>query len=696
MSAKSPHLATASDFTSGGNFLRSAIDHDLNRRADQQRYWDGVPGSAVATSAAHDPARVRTRFPPEPNGYLHVGHAKAIYLNYGVARDYQGAFHLRFDDTNPEKEEQEYVDGIIDIVKWLGCDWSASPAEREHGFIEPHKYFASDYFEQLYLFAEYLIELGYAYVDSQDADAIRANRGTLTEGGRNSPHRDRTVEENLALFRAMREGKYPDGAHVLRARLDMASPNINMRDPVLYRIRHAHHHRTGDTWCIYPLYDYTHCISDALENITHSLCSLEFEDHRPLYDWVLERIAPVLRPAQFAAALDLVKRLGSDEGGAGLEFALKVRDAIDKLQSSECEMSLRKLIAPWSREAPPDNAAISELTERLLATPAWFAPLLSHALDGFRPNPFGLSHQYEFARLNLTYVITSKRRIRQLVTDKHVDGWDDPRLPTLYGFRRRGYTPESLQLFCERLGVSRSDSWIDYAILEQTLREDLDPKAPRITAVLDPLPLIIDNYDAKELLWCEAPVHPHHEERGRRRFPFTRELAIEREDFMETPTKGYFRLYPGNRVRLRHAFVVECTGCDKDASGQVIAVHANILPDTRSGTPGADSIKVKGNIHWVSHAHAKRCEVRLYDRLFTEPEPDAGGRDFLAAINPKSKTVVTALLEPGADLLAAGERVQFERHGYFIADVIDSAPGQPVFNRITTLKDSWIAKGTNA
>jgi glutaminyl-tRNA synthetase len=692
MSAKSSHPATPPDFPPGGNFLRTAIDHDLNRMADEQRYWDGVPGAAVATSAAHDPARVRTRFPPEPNGYLHVGHAKAIYLNFRTARDYQGAFHLRFDDTNPEKEEQEYVDGIVDIVKWLGCDWGPTPAEKDHSFNEAHLYFASDYFEQLYQFAEYLIGLGYAYIDSQDADAIRANRGTLTEAGRNSPFRDRSAEENLALFQAMRRGQYKDGEHVLRARLDMASPNINMRDPVLYRIRHAHHHRTGDTWCIYPLYDYTHCISDALENITHSLCSLEFEDHRPLYDWVLERIAPVLRPVQFASALDLVKTLSCDTTGAGAKFAMRIRRAIDKLQSSDAEVSLRQFISPWSEQAPPAEADLQQLFARLLATPAYFAPLLSEALDSYRPNPFGLSHQYEFARLNITYVITSKRRIRQLVTEQHVEGWDDPRLPTLYGFRRRGYTPESLQLFCERLGVSRSDSWIDYSILEATLREDLDPKAGRITAVLDALPLIIDNYEPQELLWCEAPIHPHHDDRGRRRFPFTRELAIEREDFMEVPSKGYFRLYPGNRVRLRHAFVVECTGCDKDALGNVVAVHANLLPDTRSGTPGADSIKVKGNIHWVSRAHATTCEVRLYDRLFTEPEPDAGGRDFLAAINPRSKTVVSALLEPDASRIMPGERVQFERHGYFIADVIDSKAGAPVFNRITTLKDSWSTK----
>jgi glutaminyl-tRNA synthetase len=675
----------------GGNFLRTAIEHDLERNADRQRLWDGAPGTGLVATSAPDPARVRTRFPPEPNGYLHIGHSKSIYLNFSIARDYAGAFHVRFDDTNPEKEEQEFVDGIIDIVRWLGCDWRAISSERAAGHGAAHLYFASNYFEQLYQFAKYLIDIGYAYVDSQDAETIRATRGTLTEPGQDSPYRNRSVAENLALFRDMRAGKYADGEHVLRARLDMAAPNINMRDPVLYRIRHAHHHRTGDAWCIYPLYDYTHCISDALENITQSVCTLEFEDHRPLYDWVLERIVPVLRPVQFASALDLLGRLRDDEKSAR-EFALALRESMAKLQSSECERSLRAFIAPWSQEAPPDKKQVAELFERLLATPAWFAPLLSAALERYRPNPFGLPHQYEFARLNITYMITSKRRIRQLVEEGHVDGWDDPRMPTLVGVRRRGITPESLQLFCERLGVSRSDSWIDYSVLEATVREDLDPKAPRITAVLDPIDLIIDNFAHGEIEWCEAPVHPHHEERGTRRFPFTRTLAIEREDFMEAPSKGYFRLYPGNRVRLRHAFVIECTGMDKDAQGRVIAVHANYLPETRSGSAGANAIKVKGNIHWVSREHALSCEVRLYDRLFTEAEPGAGGREFLAALNPDSKKVITALLEPDAGHIKPGDRVQFERHGYFIADVIDSREDAPVFNRIVTLKDSWEAR----
>ncbi len=397
----------------------------------------------------------------------------------------------------------------------------------------------------------------------------------------------------------MRAGKYQDGQHVLRARIDMAAPNIVMRDPVLYRIRHAHHHRTGDAWCIYPMYDFTHCISDALENITHSLCTLEFENNRPLYDWVLDHL----------------------------------RDA------------------------------------------------------GALPAP--LPHQYEFARLHLTYAITSKRKLLQLVNEKRVDGWDDPRMPTLVGIRRRGYTPESIQLFCERVGVSKADSWIDMSILEAAVRDDLDARAPRSVAVLDPVKLILDNVPADFNEPCSAPVHPKQPELGRREFPLTRELWIEREDFTETPPKGYFRLFPGNKVRLRYGYVIECTGCDKDADGNITAVHANIIPDTKSGTPGADSVKVKGNIHWVSAAHALEAEVRLYDRLFTDPQPDSGDKNFLDALNPDAKRVVTAYLEPTLATAKPEDRFQFERHGYFVADRIDSQPGKPVFNRVVGLKDSW-------
>ncbi|MDO3523637.1 glutamine--tRNA ligase/YqeY domain fusion protein [Ralstonia pseudosolanacearum] len=573
--------ATGAAAASTSNFLRQIIDTDL----EQGTY------AGRQDTAGHALPPIITRFPPEPNGYLHIGHAKSIWVNFGLAKEYGGRCHLRFDDTNPVKEDTEYVDSIIDAVHWLGYSWQNGTGE--------HLYYASDYFEQLYGFAEVLIQRGAAYIDSQSAEQIAANRGDFTRPGTPSPFRDRSVEENLALFRDMRAGKYQDGQHVLRARIDMAAPNIVMRDPVLYRIRHAHHHRTGDAWCIYPMYDFTHCISDALENITHSLCTLEFENNRPLYDWVLDHL----------------------------------RDA------------------------------------------------------GALPAP--LPHQYEFARLHLTYAITSKRKLLQLVNEKRVDGWDDPRMPTLVGIRRRGYTPESIQLFCERVGVSKADSWIDMSILEAAVRDDLDARAPRSVAVLDPVKLILDNVPADFNEPCSAPVHPKQPELGRREFPLTRELWIEREDFTETPPKGYFRLFPGNKVRLRYGYVIECTGCDKDADGNITAVHANIIPDTKSGTPGADSVKVKGNIHWVSAAHALEAEVRLYDRLFTDPQPDSGDKNFLDALNPDAKRVVTAYLEPTLATAKPEDRFQFERHGYFVADRIDSQPDKPVFNRVVGLKDSW-------
>ena len=567
------------------NFLRAIVEHDL---ADGTYVRDGL-------------APVITRFPPEPNGYLHIGHAKSICVNFGLARDYQGLCHLRFDDTNPAKEEQEYVDTIIDTVKWLGFNW-----EQEG---KSHLYYASDYFEQLYLMAEYLVKAGYAYVDSQSADDMAKNRGNFGTPGTNSPFRTRPAAESLAIFRDMKAGKYKDGEHILRAKIGedaMAAPNMNMRDPAIYRIRHAHHHRTGDAWCIYPMYDYTHPISDALENITHSLCTLEFQDHRPFYDWLL-----------------------------------------------------------------------ATLTE-----------------GGFFKQP--VPRQYEFSRLNLTYLVMSKRKLRRLVDDGIVSGWDDPRMPTLVGLRRRGYTPESIQLFCERIGVSKADGWIDLSTLEGALRDDLDPKAPRATAVLRPLKLIIDNFPAGESVACTSPVHPHFPERGLRTFPITRELWIEQDDFMEVPVKGYFRFFPpvgdtpGSRVRLRHGYVVECTGFDKDADGKVSAVHVRYFEDSKSGTEGSNAYKVKGNIHWVSAATALQAEVRLYDRLFSVPNPDAGGKDFIAALNPHALEVVAAYLEPGMSEAQPDQRFQFERHGYFVADRVDSVAGKPVFNRITTLKDSWV------
>ncbi len=577
------------------NFIRSAIDADREAGTHAQRRWAGHPDNATAHRAgAPDPAAIRTRFPPEPNGYLHIGHAKSICLNFGLARDYGGRCHLRFDDTNPEKEEQEYVDSIIAAVHWLGFAWADE--------TEDNLYFASDYFDHFYAMAEWLVEAGHAYVDSQSADEMRATRGTLTEPGRNSPFRDRAPAENLRLLREMRAGKHAEGTQILRAKIDMGSPNMNMRDPALYRIRFAAHHRTGDKWCIYPMYDYAHPLEDALENITHSLCTLEFQDHRPLYDWLLARLA---------------------EGG-------------------------------------------------------------------FFDRP--LPQQIEFARLNLTYTITSKRKLQELVQGGHVAGWDDPRMTTIVGLRRRGYTPESIRLFCDRIGVSKADSWVDMGTLEQSLRDDLEPRAGRAIAVLDPLKLIITNFSADGAEPCSAPVHQQQPERGARSFPLTRELWIERSDFEETPPKGFFRLFPGNRVRLRYGFVIECTGCETDSQGNVIAVHAEYFPDSKSGTPGANTYKVKGNLHWVSARDAVAAEVRLYGRLFTAEQPGAGGSDFLTAIDPESLRVISAYVEPGLAAAQPDDRFQFERHGYFVADRIDSKPGAPVFNLAVTLRDSWGGK----
>ena len=576
----------------GSNFIRAIVEKDIEQGVYHTRKWAGSPGDAVHQSAGQvDQAKIRTRFPPEPNGYLHIGHAKSIFLNFGLARDYAGVCHLRFDDTNPEKESQEYVDSITDAVKWLGFDW--------HNGGEQNLYFASNYFDFMYRAAECLIEHGHAYVDSQTADEMRLNRGSLTEAGKNSPWRDRSVAENLALFRAMRDGQHADGSLVLRAKIDMASANINLRDPAIYRVRRAHHHNTGDKWCIYPMYTFAHPIEDALEQITHSICTLEFEDQRPFYDWLLGRLA---------------------EAG-------------------------------------------------LLAQP--------------------LPKQYEFARLNLTYVVLSKRKLIQLVEEKHVAGWDDPRLPTLAGARRRGYTAEGFKLFTDRIGVSKADSWIDYSTLEDCMREVLNESAERRIAVLDPIKLVIDNYPVGQVEDCFAPNHPLKPELAKRVVPLSRELWIEREDFMEEPSKGFFRLMPDGLVRLRYGYVVKCTGFEKDATGKVTVVHCEYLPDTKSGTPGADSIKVKGNIHWVSVAHAYECEVRLYDRLFKEAHPGEGDKDFLDDINADSVSVIRAQLEPSLKEVQAESRFQFERHGYFVADKKDSLAGKPVFNRIVTLRDAW-------
>ncbi len=563
------------DKPEASNFLRHIIEDDL---------------------AAGRVSGVVTRFPPEPNGYLHFGHAKSICLNFGLAQRYKGRCHLRLDDTNPTKEEQEFVDAIEASVRWLGFDWNT------------YHYFASDYFDRLYQFAEALIQAGHAYVDSQNAEDMRARRGTLTQAGQNSPYRDRSIDENLDLFRRMKAGEFPDGAHVLRAKINMASPNMNLRDPVLYRIRHTEHHRTGKTWCIYPLYDYAHPLSDAIEGITHSICTLEFEDHRPLYDWLVDKVAQ-----------------------AGF----------------------------------------------------------------FKPE--AVPHQYEFARLNLTYLVLSKRKLVDLIDSQVVEGWDDPRMPTLVAARRRGYTPEGFQRFVEQMGVSKSDGWIDYSVLEECMRDHLNEIAPRRVAVLDPLELVIENLpdDYEEI--CEAANHPQRPELGKRGMPFTKRLFIEREDFMAEPTKGFFRMTPGGRVRLKYAYVAECTGFETDANGQVIRVKAKILEDSRSGTPGADSYKVKGNLHWVSAQQAYVTQVRLYDRLFAHPTPGARRegdapeleRDFKDDLNPHSLTTVQAAMEPSLKQAQPEDRFQFERHGYFVADLKDSQPGAPVFNRTVTLKDSW-------
>jgi glutaminyl-tRNA synthetase len=538
---------------SSSNFIRQIIEADL-------------------ASGKHK--EIVTRFPPEPNGYLHFGHAKSICLNFSLPQQYGGRCNLRFDDTNPEKEEQEYVDSIIDAVKWLGFDF-------------PEPLYASDYFGFMYKAAEYLIERGLAYVDSQSAEEMRATRGTLTEPGRNSPYRDRSPAQNLELLAKMKSGAFPDGSHVLRAKIDMASPNINLRDPVLYRIKHAEHHRTGNQWCIYPMYTYAHPIEDAVERITHSLCTLEFEDQRPFYDWLLQRLA---------------------EGG-------------------------------------------------LVGTP--------------------LPQQIEFARLNLTNVVLSKRRLIQLVEEGHVSGWDDPRLPTLAAARRRGYTPEGFRAFAERIGVSKANQLIDFNVLEDCMREHLNELAPRRMAVLDPIKLVIDNFPEGKGDLASVPNHPQKPDWGKRDVPFTKELWIERDDFQETPQKGYFRLFPGNEVRLRYGYVVKCTGIDNGV------VHCTYYPDSKSGTPGADKYKVKGNIHWVSAQHGHAAPVHLYDRLFKTANPGSD-HDFLQDLNPDSKKTITAQLEPALRDAQPGERFQFERHGYFIKDRRESA-----FNRTVTLRDSW-------
>jgi glutaminyl-tRNA synthetase len=528
--------------------------------------------------------RVVTRFPPEPNGYLHIGHAKAICIDFGVAAEFGGRCNLRFDDTNPAKEDVEYVEAIKDDVRWLGFEWA-------------EMFYASNYFGLLYQYAEQLVRDGLAYVDSLTPDEIREYRGTLTEPGRNSPHRDRAVDENLDLLRRMRAGEFHDGRYVLRAKIDMASPNINMRDPTLYRIRHVTHHRTGDAWCIYPTYDYAHPISDAIEGITHSLCTLEFEDHRPLYDWCVEALA-----------------------GSAREFTSRPR-------------------------------------------------------------------QIEFARLNLSYTIVTKRKLRALVEGGFVVGWDDPRMPTLAGIRRRGYTPEAVRDFCTRIGVAKKENIIDAALLEHTVREDLNRRALRALAVLRPLKVVIDNYPEDRSEEVEATNNPEDAAAGTRRVPFSRVLYIEHDDFMEQPAKKFFRLSPGTEVRLRYAYILKCDRVVKDASGAIVELRCTYDPESLTGSTAAR--RVKGTIHWVSAAHAQNAEVRLYDRLFLSEDPGAGGADPLDNLNPGSlERIEGAKVEAALGSATPGSRFQFERLGYFCADP-DSQPGRPVFNRTVTLKDSW-------
>ena len=674
------------------NFIRNIIEDDLAQGANLPRYWCGRPApySEQLKEGAPDEAKIRTRFPPEPNGYLHIGHAKSICLNFGLARDYGGYCHMRFDDTNPVKEDQEYVDGIMDSVRWLGFNW-------EHG-NETNLYFASSYFEYMYRFAEHLITTGYAYVDEQTADEMRDNRGTLKEPGKNSPFRDRSVEENLRLFREMREGKHAEGSMVLRAKIDMASPNINLRDPAIYRIRFAEHHATGNAWCIYPMYTFAHPIEDSLENITHSICTLEFEDQRAFYDWALERIVPVLRTPQYEEARALIAKMASGEDDRALPFAARALAAKEKLGQSEPECTMRRLFDAWGEKVPEtlEDASMKEFFALLEAHPENFTPLMQAALEVVRKNFFLLSHQYEFNRLNLTYVVVSKRKLIQLVTEKYVDGWDDPRMPTIVGLRRRGFTPESLQSFADRCGVSKvSGGWIDYSVLEQCLREDLEARALRRMAVMKPLKLIIDNYPegaSEELL---ADNHPQKPELGQRKITFSRELWIEETDFAEVPPKGFRRLTiptdgtPAKPVRLRAGYVIVPTSFEKDETGRIVAVHADYLPETKSGTEGSLSVKTKATIHWLDAKTAVPAEIRVYERLFCEPNPEAGEGTFLDRLTPNSKVILSSYVEPAAASAERDEKFQFERCGYFVADRKDHTAEKPVFNLAVGLKDTW-------
>jgi len=550
----------------------------------------------------------------------------------------------------------------------------------------------------MFRFAEHLIRTGYAYVDEQTADEMRENRGTLKEPGKNSPYRDRSPEENLKLFHEMRDGKHPEGSMVVRAKIDMASPNINLRDPAIYRIRFADHHATGDKWCVYPMYTFAHPIEDSLENITHSICTLEFEDQRAFYNWALERIIPLLRTPQYEEALKVIRAMADGEDNRAMAFVKAAFESRAKLGGSLPEEAVARLMQAWENGLPETikDETVTQFFATLLCFPENFTPLMQAALDVVRPNFFLLSHQYEFNRLNLTYVVVSKRKLIQLVQEKYVDGWDDPRMPTIVGLRRRGFTPKSLQNFAERCGVSKvSGGWIDYSVLEQCLREDLEERAERRVAVLRPLKLIIDNYPEGQTEELEANNHPQKPEMGTRRISFSRELWIEEGDFAEVPPKGFRRLTvpadgtPAKPVRLRYGYVIVPTSFEKDESGRVTAVHAEYLPETRSGSEGSMSVKTKATIHWLDAKTAVPAEIRVYDRLFNVPHPDEGEGSFLDRLTPDSKTVLSSYVEPAAAAAARDDKFQFERNGYFVADREDHTAEKPVFNLAVGLKDSW-------
>lgn len=659
------------------HFIRTIIDEDLK-------------------SGKH--TAIQTRFPPEPNGYLHIGHAKSICLNFGLAYIYDGLCNLRFDDTNPEKENDEYVNAIKEDVEWLGFHWAGEPR------------FASNYFDQLYDYAVGLIKDGKAYVDDLTPEEMREYRGTLTEAGKNSPYRDRTEEENLDLFTRMKNGEFPDGSKTLRLKIDMASGNINMRDPVIYRIRRAHHHNTGDKWCIYPMYDYTHCISDAIEGITHSLCTLEFEAHRPLYDWVLNNIS---KNANLLNRIDIIindlykiKKLTNQDNEMSYSYNAhpfvepseqefdKSNKRVDEIWDLEKgviksieDLSRENLLHSWKEELEAITAPYQ------LSVPVDSSiQILKEIVDVIDPRP----RQYEFSRLELLYSITSKRKLNQLVSDGHVSGWDDPRMPTISGMRRRGYTPEGLRLFAKRAGISKSENIVDMSVLEGAIREELENSAPRLMAVLNPLKVTLTNFEAGKTQSRRAAFHPNHEEMGDREVPISQTIYIEADDFAENPPKGFKRLIPGGEVRLRHGYVIKCDEVVKDEAGNVVELKCSIDHDTLGKNP--EGRKVKGVIHWVSAEHAAEIKVRLYDRLFTVERPDAvRGEDgnylpFTDFLNPESIKEITAYAEPVAKDLPAESRWQFERIGYFVTDRKDHSKDTPVFNRTVTLKDSWQPK----